>query len=84
MTGLGYLYYLHEAGSPFSLQSLCQGQSEDQANNKIGLDQIISASAVNDTAKFGTPSGTMNAHLLDVRSTADVKLALKSQTVNAY
>lgn len=59
-------------------------RGHNQANNKIGLDQITSASAVNDTAKFGTPSGTKNAHLLDVRSTADVKLALKSQTANAY
>lgn len=30
------------------------------------------------------PPRRQNAHLLDVRSTADVKLALKSQTANAY
>lgn len=84
--GLGYLYYLHAACRIPQLVAVTLPGSVrgyNQANNKIGLDQITSASVVNDTAKFGAPPGARNAHLLDVDSTADVKLALKSQTANA-
>lgn len=59
------------------------GRGQNQANNKIGLDEITLPQWLMILQSL-EPPGTKNAHLSDVRSAAEVKLTLKSQTTNAY
>lgn len=70
---------------PHSLLSLYQGQSEDTIRLiiKQGLIKLLLPPWLM-TLQSLQPPGARNAHLLDVRSTADVKLALKLRRANAY
>lgn len=64
--GLGYLYYLYaECRIPQFVAVTLPGsvRGHNQANNKIGLDQITPASVVNDTAKFGAPPPAPGTHI---------------------
>lgn len=75
----------HADSMPYSLSS-CQGQSEDTIRLIIKqvLIKLLLPRWLMTLQSLEPPPGARNAHLLDVCSTADVKLALKLRSTNAY